>query len=154
MVLTRSAMSSFSREELEDYTASQDSNILAKLTKSENDLVQSNTKLVRLESELAISKQVNDVLSKRMVEVERISYSNEQYSRRECIEISGIPATFNDVVLKEKVCSILKMIDINVSPDNGIKACHRMSKKKQKRNSEIFSAKRLVQGANVQEEAS
>ena len=44
-----------------------------------------------LESELQISKNVTDNLAKYIKTLEDKCHENEQYSRRECLGISGIP---------------------------------------------------------------
>ena len=83
---------------------------------------------MKLESELAVVKQVNEVLHGRLIEVERKTFINEQYSRKEFLEISGIPESIDDNQLESTVCSVLNSIGSPVSPD-GIQACHRISKK-------------------------
>ena len=45
----------------------------------------------KLESDLAISRYVNNQLTNQLILVERKCWANKQYSRRECLEISGIP---------------------------------------------------------------
>ena len=55
--------------------------------------------------------------------LERQCWANEQYSRRECLEISGVieSVTIND--LEGKVLKILEKIDVEVHTDH-IEACH------------------------------
>ena len=43
-----------------------------------------------LEPELQVSKNVTDNLTKYIKTLDRKCHENEQYSRRECLEISGI----------------------------------------------------------------
>ena len=45
----------------------------------------------KLEPEVIIRKQVNTKLYDKMKFLERQWWTNEQYSRRECLEISGVP---------------------------------------------------------------
>ena len=54
---------------------------------------------------------------------------NEQYSRRECGEIAGIPNSVKDSELEEKVCGILNEINAPISP-NDIEACPRLRNRK------------------------
>ena len=56
-----------------------------------NELKELKTDFCKLESELAISRNVNNKLTKQLILAERKCWANEKYSRRECIEISGIP---------------------------------------------------------------
>ena len=53
-----------------------------------------------MESDLTISRNVNVKLMERLVVTEQKCWANEQYSRRECLEISGIP---------ESVITLLKI---------------------------------------------
>ena len=56
-----------------------------------NELKELKTDFCKLESELAISRNVNNKLTKQLILAERKCWANEQYSHRECLEISGIP---------------------------------------------------------------
>ena len=50
-----------------------------------------NDKFSQLESETVVAKQAHSLLSKRLVDMKRQCWANTQYSRRECIEVVGIP---------------------------------------------------------------
>ena len=52
----------------------------------------------------------------------------DQYSRRNNVEISGIPQSVSDNQLEEKVADILEAIDVNITT-NEKEACHRLGKK-------------------------
>ena len=45
----------------------------------------------RLESELSIFRSVNSKLCDRVTSLERQCWANYQYTRRECLEITGLP---------------------------------------------------------------
>ena len=68
-------------------------NILDELKINLNEL---KTKFCKLESDLHIPRNVNDKLSDKLVVLERKCHASKQYSRRECLEISGIPAEEGD----------------------------------------------------------
>ena len=55
--------------------------------------------------------------------LERQCWTNEQYSRRECLEISGVPESVNDKDLEAKVLNLFQKNDIEVHPDN-IETCN------------------------------
>ena len=74
-------------------------NILDKLKINLNEL---KTKFCKLESDLHISRNVDDKLSDKLVVLERRCHANEQYSRREYLEISGIPADVGDKDIEKK----------------------------------------------------
>ena len=60
--------------------------------------------------------------------MERSCYANEQYSRRKCLEISGIPASVADNGLESKILEILEEIDIPIDP-NLVEDYHRLPSK-------------------------
>ena len=84
--------------------------------------------ITKLSSELYITKNVNTLLSSRLVTLERPFWANAQYSRRECLDIVGIPREVSGEVLEEKVLNIFDKIGCSISPDH-IESCHRISKK-------------------------
>ena len=95
---------------------------IAAIQTSMNELRLQNTKL---ESTLAVTKNVNDQLLKRIESLERQANANSQYSRRECLEISRIPKSVADDLLERKVCEILSDIGVAITEDR-IEACHRL----------------------------
>ena len=60
--------------------------------------------------------------------MKRRCYVNEQYSRRECLEISGIPTSVADNSLESKVLEILEEIDVSIDPSL-VEDCHRLPSK-------------------------
>ena len=100
-------------------------NILDEL---KNDLNELKTKFCKLESDLHISRNVNDKLSDKLIVLERKCHANEQYSRRECLEISGIPAKVGDKDVEKKVLEILDAIVAPVNTDL-TEDCHRAPSK-------------------------
>ena len=71
-----------------------------------DDICELKTKFTALESELHVNKTVTDNLTKYIKTLERKCYENEQYSRRQCLEISGIPGSIADNVLEETVLNL------------------------------------------------
>ena len=67
------------------------SNINRELSELRNDFK-------NIESELSASKNVNSKLRERVVALERQCWGNNQYSRRECLEITVVPdSVSNDI---------------------------------------------------------
>ena len=136
--LTRAALAKLTQDELLDYADKQSNKhneILDKLSEVQSDLKSMNDRFVKIESELVVTKSVNqklldmiNVLQRRVISAERKNFSNEQYSRSECIEISGIPTSIDHKDLEAKALNIFKKINVNVVPEN-VEACHRMSSK-------------------------
>ena len=83
------------------------------------------SKLAQVESSLLVTKTVNNELLKRVTSLERGLHSQKRYSRRECLEVVGIPSSINDKNLQSTVCSILGDIDL-VCDSNDIEHCHRI----------------------------
>ena len=69
--------------------------------------------------------------------MERGYYANEQYLRRKCLDISSIPASFNDGDLESKVLDILKEINASVDPSL-IEGCHRLPSQGSSNNKTII----------------
>ena len=91
----------------------------------ENSFDELKTKFIKLEADVNISKNANSKLSDRLINAERKCFANEQYSRRECLEISGIPPSVKDNELETKVLTILEEIDAPVDPGL-VEDCHRL----------------------------
>ena len=90
-------------------------------------LLEENTKL---KATLKISKNVTDLLKTQITALEIQANKNDQYSRRECLEISGNPACFENADLEKKALEIFESIGVSLTPEK-IHACHRIGKKGQ-----------------------
>ena len=55
------------------------------------EILKLNSKFNILQPDLLVTKEVNSELSSRLVNMERQWWTNAQYSRRECLEVVGIP---------------------------------------------------------------
>ena len=93
-----------------------------------DELKEQKTDFRKLESDLAISRNVKDKLTKQLMLVERKCWANEQYSRRECLEISGIAESIQDDDLDDCVLKIFNDCDTPVDPVN-TEAFHRLKSK-------------------------
>ena len=76
------------------------------------------TKFTALESELHVRKTVTDNLTIYIKTLEQKCYENEQYSRRECLEISGISGSIADNALEETVLDFFSKCKAPVDPSN------------------------------------
>ena len=59
--------------------------------------------------------------------MERQYWANAQYSRRECLELAGIPRQVDDKNLEKKMLSIFQKIGCIIDP-TFIDDCHRLGK--------------------------
>ena len=97
------------------------SNINAELTSLRD-------RFTKMESQLLVTRRVNDNLVKQNRILERKCAANEQYSRRECLEISGIPDSIPNNNLEETVLKIFNEIGVTVN-SRDVEACHRLNPK-------------------------
>ena len=86
------------------------SNINKELSELRNDFK-------KIESELSVSKNVNSKLHERVVALERLS-GNNQYSRSECLEITGVPDSVSNVDLEKTTIKIFDKLDVAIDPLN------------------------------------
>ena len=75
------------------------SNINRELSELQNDFK-------KIKSDLSVSKNVNSKLHKRVVALEREGWGNNQYSRRECLEIIGVPDSVSNDDLEKTTIKI------------------------------------------------
>ena len=86
-----------------------------------------NDSISKLHAELAVTKNVNNLLVTQLSTLERQCWPNAQYSRQECLDIVGIPREVSGEVLEEKVLNIFGKLGCDISPDR-IEACHRVGR--------------------------
>ena len=84
--------------------------------------------ILKLQSDLAVSRHMNSLLSNRLTSIEPQCWANAQYSRRECLDVIGIPSKVGADILEEKVLSIFRKLGCDIPPER-IEASHRISKK-------------------------
>ena len=92
------------------------SNINRELSELRNDFK-------KIESELSASKNVNSKLRERVVALERQCWGNNQYSRRECLEITGVLDSVSNDDLEETTIKIFGKFDVAIDLSN-IEECH------------------------------
>ena len=126
MVFTRSQAENMSRDELvEELLKLLDvSTKLSELTEKFNDFVSKHDKIY---SELQISRNCNNHLLQRIIQLERNAVTNSQYYRRETIEINPVPESLGDEILEENVCKALSLTGVNVTPEQ-LHPCHHLKK--------------------------
>ena len=78
----------------------------------------------QMKSDVSVTKKVNTVLSERLQTIKK-QWANAQYSRRECLETSRIPASVRDNDLEDFVCKAITKTGVEVS-DKDIEDCHRV----------------------------
>ena len=82
-----------------------------------------NENFVNLESEINIAKKFNTLLNKKVIDMERQCWANAQYSRKESLEVVGIPCDVSNENLDSKVLEVFSKVGCEVLSYN-IEACH------------------------------
>ena len=130
--------------------------LLSALSKVESNLMQNITDLKyevinlkdiiikSLQDENKRLKTKVNVLENKIIDLKIQNNNVDQYSRRNNVEIAGIPQPISDSQLEEKVVDILKEIDVNITL-NEIEACHRLGKKKKNVIAQVIDRKHPLQ---------
>ena len=79
-------------------------------------------------SDLAITRNCNRLLTKRVVQLERNAVTNAQYHQRELVEVNPVPPSISDQELKRNICKALSLTGHEVKPYN-LQASHHLKKK-------------------------
>ena len=93
------------------------------LDKISKELAELRKSYSKLESDLAITKAVNESLRNQIRTLERYRWSNASYSRWKILEISAVPEIIDDVMLEGKVLTVLSKLDVNINSAN-VEECH------------------------------
>ena len=118
MALNLESLTKFGKEVLIGLVLDYKDKFDTTLTNMNKELTHIRNKFTKLESDLAISKNINTKLSRQLTKVERKYWANEQYSRREYLEISGIPDSISQNGLARKICDIFRERDADIDSVN------------------------------------
>ena len=130
MVLTRAALEKLKKEELISLFIENDDKLNSNIAILKKQLDEVNETSERMESQLGISKTINNTLEKHITSLEKKCWRNEQCSRRECIENGRIPDSTNET----KVCELIgKVTGINLNQEC-LESCHLLPSDKKKQN--------------------
>ena len=100
---------------------------VSNLTKEVQEL---NTNFELLKSDFSATRIENNSLNERLITLERQGWANAQYSRQECLEITGIPSSVSDKDLEEVVCKRITKAGVDINADD-IEDCHCVENKAQ-----------------------
>ena len=101
-----------------------------------------------MESQLPVSKNVNSKLHKQVVALERQCWANSQYSRRECLETTGVPDSISNDDLEEPTIKIFDKLDVAIHRSN-IEDCHWLKINGPKCANAIRKDKKKSKGMNL-----
>ena len=105
----------------------------------------------KIEADLSVTKQVNDLLVTRVTNLERQCWANAQYSRRECLEIAGIPSNVSHQNLENKVIEVFSKVGCNITNEN-IEACHLINQNSDRTIVKLSRRKNCLQMLSVKKD--
>lgn len=75
-----------------------------------NEIKEVNGQIIKLEADLSISKNVNNKLTERIADLECKCWMNHQYSRRECLELVGVPLSVKSGFISSVIATTILII--------------------------------------------
>ena len=125
---TEAVLNKTCKSELVQLVLQTEASLASQITKLTADVKDLLGHFKKLESNLAVTKNVNSKLTDRVVQTERQCWTNAQYSCRDTIKVIGIASSIRDKDLEDKVRNIFGEIGVNVN-ERDIQACHRLREK-------------------------
>ena len=129
MALSESALKKFTKDELVNMVMDHQKRFTETLSNINKEIGELRKKFETLETDLVVARNVNNALQKQITFLQRKCWSNEQYSRRECLEIVGVPESVEPDKLEEKMSCIFSKLNVTVQAAD-IEACHWIQAKK------------------------
>ena len=126
--MSLNALKNLAKEELPNMIIDYQNKFDNMLSNINAELTSLRDRFTKMESQLLVTRRVNDNLVKQNRILERKCAANEQYSRRECLEISGIPDSIPNNDLEETVLKIFNETGVTVN-SRDVEACHRLKQK-------------------------
>ena len=118
MALSESELKKLHKDEIINFALDYQNKFDSTLAGIRNELSDLKKDFEQLRSDLSITKLVNTKLKEKVVSLERQTWSNSQYSRRECLELSGIPETIENKDLEGTVLGIFEKLNVMVDPSS------------------------------------
>ena len=122
---TEESLKSYNKQQLIKLFWKCNNNLMKLLSKSTNEIKLLKENYKKLESDISVFKTVSSLLTDQMNNVERQCWANAQYSRREFLEVVGIPSLVNIKDLEGKLSIVFNIIGVTVKPDD-VEVCHRL----------------------------
>ena len=110
-----------------------------------------NDNFKKLEGELIVIKKVNCELQKHIIQLEKQCWANAQYSRRECLELVGIPSSIEHDQSEDKAVEIFNKVGCNIMKEN-VEACHRIGKNSDRVIIKLSKRKECLQVLSVKKD--
>ena len=125
---TEAVLNKLTKPELVQLLLKTEATLGSQITDLSKEIKDTLTYFKKLEADIAVVKTVNDRLVERVIKTERQCWENAQYSRRDTLEIVGIPNSVGNSVLEETVRDVFKKIGVEID-ERDVQACHRLKEK-------------------------
>ena len=125
---TKTVLNKLTKPELVQLLLKTEATLGSQITDLSKEIKDTLTYLKKLEADIAVVKTVNDRLVERVIKTERQCWENAQYSRRDTLEIVGIPNSVGNSVLEETVRDVFKKIGVEID-ERDVQACHLLKEK-------------------------
>ena len=121
----QAVLNRLSKPELVQIILNTEANLGSQITKLTTEVKNLLDHPKKLEADVAIVRNINNKLVERVVATKHQCWENAQYSRRDTLEVVGIPMSFRDNAPELKVCGVIQEIGVDIC-DRDIQACHRL----------------------------
>ena len=122
---TLNALKKLTKEDMQSIIMNLQDSVQSGIAKISQDVIELKSEINQLTSKLQSSERENKDLNERLVNVEKKCFSVEQYSRRECLEVTGLSNTIPNTSLESTVLQIFEKIDVVIDPVN-VEGCHKL----------------------------
>ena len=99
--------------------------ITVELGKLSNKIEELEVKVDELQSVNSVAQNSSSLLAGRIRKLESDLLIANQYSRRECLDISGIEENVSDEDIENEVAKVISDLGVHISESRDIQACHR-----------------------------
>ena len=123
MYFSEEALRKLTKDELVNLSLEYQNKFTLTLSRIESDIGNFRKDFKKVEADLAITRNVNSKLRERVVSLRRQCWRNSQYSKRECLEISGFPESLKNEDLEGTVLKVFEELDAVAYPSN-VEDCH------------------------------
>ena len=103
---------------LQDKMETMKNNLNEKVSNLTEEVQKLNTNFELLKSDFSATRIENNSLNERLIALERQCWANAQYSKQECLEITGIPSSVSDKDLEEVVCKAITKAGVDITTDD------------------------------------
>ena len=118
-----------SKTEIFDFVKRENKALREQLNSLKRELAEKNEIISSFKNELDDVKADDVSFLKEFVKAERDVADMQQYTRRNNIEVAGIPDSVENSVLEQTIINIAELMRVNISKSD-FEACHRLSKRK------------------------